>query len=54
MRNFNLHSEHTENQVWYTKAASRVSHHHILVHELQQAAYLIVFFFVKGRIYGVS
>jgi hypothetical protein len=42
MRNINLRSEHTETQAWYTKAASGVSHHNILVHALQHAAYLIV------------
>ena len=50
MPNFKLLSEHTENQAWYTKAASGVSHHHILLRALQHAAYLIVFCVSKGEV----
>jgi len=50
MRNFNLRSEHKENQAWCTKTASGFSHHHILVHALQHAAYPIVFCVSKGEI----
>jgi len=50
MRNFNLRSEHKENQAWYTKAASGILHDHVLVHALQHAAYLIVFFVSKGEV----
>jgi hypothetical protein len=50
MLNFNLRSEHRENQAWYTTATSGVTHYHIHVHVLQNAPNLIVFCVSKGEV----
>jgi len=53
MRNFNLRSEHKENQAWCTKAASGVLHYHVLVHALQHTAYLIVLLCQREKLWIV-